>query len=306
MLDTLRRGYVQLITSGTQLVLLLIGFRLESRVGWLVCLLLMAGLSIMTWLSALNRLRTVRDTPTSKVASAAQGYVELYGWGLAFGETPLLSKLSLRPCLWFRYQIEQRSSENEWNIIDRGESWDSFILRDNTGECLIDPEHAEIITQHRKQWKKSDYRYTEWNLFAHDTLYVVGYFHTQGGNTIEFNSRDELSAVLAEWKQDMPALLARFDLDKDGELNLQEWTLARAAAKREVGKRLREVQATPDLNFICKPRDGKLYIISNLIQDDLSRRYLLWSWLHLLILMGALVSIGWLLHTPISELGLKP
>ncbi len=79
MLVSLRREYAHLVTSGAQLLLLLIGLRLESRNGWLACLSIMAAISILAWLSALNRLRTIRDTPTSKIASAAQGYVELVG-----------------------------------------------------------------------------------------------------------------------------------------------------------------------------------------------------------------------------------
>ena len=163
MLVKLRREYAQLVTSGAQLILLLVGFHLKTRNGWLTCLSLMAALSLMAWLSALKRLRAVRDTPTSKIASAAQGYVELAGQGQAFGETPLLSKLSLLPCLWYRYKIEQRTSDNKWETIDSGESNDSFMLRDDTGLCIVDPEQAEIITRHREQWHKDDHRYTEWN-----------------------------------------------------------------------------------------------------------------------------------------------
>jgi len=160
MLVTLRRSYAQLVTSGAQLLLLFIGLRLESRNGWLICLSAMAAISILAWLSALGRLRTIRDTPTSRIASAAQGYVELAGRGYPFGE-PMLGRLSLLPCLWYRYKIEKRESENKWKTMDSGESDDTFILRDDTGECVVDPEQAEILTRHRDQWHDGDYRYTE-------------------------------------------------------------------------------------------------------------------------------------------------
>ena len=304
MLVSLRREYAQLVTSGAQLLLLFVGFRLESRNGWLICLSIIAAISIMAWLSALNRLRAVRDTPTSKIASAAQGYVEFTGYGLPFGETPLLSKLSALPCLWYRYKIEQRTSKNKWQTLDSGESDDSFILRDDTGECVVDLEQAEIITRHRDQWHDGNHRYTEWKLLKNDNLYAIGQFRTQGGSTLEFNTREELNALLAEWKKDMPALHARFDLDNNGTLDMQEWMLARSAAKREVGKRMREAQSAPDLHIICQPRDGKLFLISNLEQNDLFRRYLVWTWAHLVIFFGALGGIGWLLQTPANVLGL--
>ncbi len=296
MLDTLRREYAQLVTSGAQLLLVLIGFHLHSRSGWLYCLATIALVSVFAWQSSLNRLRAIRDTPTSKIASAAQGYVELIGRGEQFGDTPLLSELNQLPCLWHRYKIEQRDFENKWKKIDSGESSDSFILRDETGVCVIDPEQAEIITRHREQWMRDDYRYTEWKLIPQDRIYVIGQFRTQGGSTLEFDSRAELNALLDEWKKDMPTLRARFDLNNDGVLDEDEWFLARQAAKREVEKEMREAQAQPDINILGRPPDGKLFLISNLEQENLSRRYLLWTWAHLVIFFGALGGIGWALH----------
>jgi hypothetical protein len=305
MLVRLRREYVQLVTSGAQLLLLFVGFRLESRNGWLVCLALIAALSIMAWLSALKRLRAVRDTPTSKVASAAQGYAELAGQGQPFAQTPLHSKLSLLPCLWYRYQIEKRGAKNQWQTVDSGESIDSFMLRDDTGVCIIDPERAEIFTRHHNQWREDNHRYTEWHLLENDLLYAIGQFRTRGGSTAEFDTREALNRLLGEWKKDMPGLHSRFDLDNNGTLDMQEWMLARSAAKREVGKQLREARAAPDFHILAQPRDGKLFLISNLGQNELSRRYLFWSWAHLIIFFAALGSLGWLLQTPAEVLGLR-
>lgn len=91
--------------------------------------------------------------------------------------------------------------------------------------------------------------------------------------------------------------IGEYDLNNDGALNMDEWLLARQAAKREVTKRMREAQAQPDIHIISQPRDGKLFLISNLIPERLSRRYLFWSWAHLAIFFGALGAIGWLLQT---------
>ena len=63
MIVSLRREYGQFITSGAQLLLLLIGAKLESRVGWLVCVSLMAAVSLIAWLSTLCRRRAIADTP---------------------------------------------------------------------------------------------------------------------------------------------------------------------------------------------------------------------------------------------------
>ena len=296
MLVRLRREYAQLVTSGAQLLLLFVGIKLESREGWLGTLSVMALISLFAWLSALYRLRMVRDTPTSKVASAAQGYVELIGRGRPYGE-PLISKLRMLPCLWYRYKVEQRDSKDKWRTLDHGESSNSFLLRDDSGDCVVDPEYAEIITKHHDQWHEGDYRYTEWKFIHNDSLYVIGDFHTRSLSA-EFDTRAELNALLAEWKKDMPSLHERFDLNNDGELDMKEWMLARQAAKREVTKKRREAHAQPDIHIIGQPRDGKLFLISNLTPEKLSRRYLFWGWAHLAIFFGALGGIGWLLQMP--------
>jgi len=295
MLVRLRREYAQLVTSGAQLLLLFAGIYLGSREGWLGCLSVMALVSFFAWLSALKRLRAIRGTPTSRVASAAQGYVELIGRGKPFAGTPLISKLRVLPCLWYRYKVEHRTSQDKWESLDSGESSDSFVLRDDSGECVVDPEYAEIITKHHDHWQDADYRYTEWKIINNDTLYIIGEFRTRSG-AVEFDSRAELNALLAEWKRDKPALHARFDLNNDGELDMNEWMLARQAAKREVAKMRREVHAQPDLHLIGQPRDGKLFLISNLTPEKLSRRYLFWSWTHVVIFFGALGALGWLLQ----------
>ena len=222
--------------------------------------------------------------------------MELIGRGQPFEEALLLSKFTQLPCLWYRYKVEQRTAQNKWKTIDSGETNETFLLRDDSGACVVDPEQAEIITKHRDQWTKDNYRYTEWKLIKEDSLYVIGEFRTQSG-AMEFNSREELNALLTEWKKDMPALHARFDLNKDNVLDMEEWLLARQAAIREVEGKMRSAQAQPDINIVSQPHDGKLFLISNLTPDKLSRRYQFWTWAHLAIFFGALSAFGWLLQT---------
>lgn len=296
MLVRLRREYAQFITSGAQLLLLFAGFQFDTYQGWLVCLGLMMAISLIAWLSTLYRLRVIRDTPTSRISSAAQGYVELTGRGKPFTDTPLLSKNSLLPCLWYRYRIERKDTDNKWHTLDSGESEDSFILDDGSGECVVDPCGAEILTYHKDSWFKDGLRYTEWTLLAVDSLHVIGHFKTIGGSSAALSANEELKAVLAEWKQDSKSLHARFDLNGDGVLDMQEWALARQAAKRTVEKRIKEARSQPDTHLLVQPHDQRLFLISNLPPDSLARRYWLWSWAHLGIFFGALGGIAWLLQ----------
>lgn len=295
MLVSLRREYGQFITSGGQLLLLFVGAKLESRPGWLACLALMALVSVFAWTSAFRRARAVVDTPTSKIASAAQGYVELRGAGKPFAGTPVLSPLTGLPCLWFRYRVERRNSDDKWVQESSGESDASFILDDGSGQCLVDPEGAEMLVSRRDTWTRDDRRYTEWLLLEHDSVYALGDFSTRGSVDLDLDANEDVKALLAEWKKKPEALLARFDLNKDGTLDMKEWELARRQAKREVAQAQREVRQNAEVNIMHVPDDDRMYLISDLEPDRLASKYRLWAWLHLAIFFGALIafSIVW-------------
>lgn len=291
MFASLRRSYSQFITSGGQLLLLFAGFHLGSRDGWLWCLGGMAAISLIAWYSTLRRLRIIGGTPTSRIASAAQGYVELMGRALPH-DIPLVGKYSLLPCLWYRYRVERKNYKNEWRTETSGESEAPFVIDDGSGQCVIAPGGAEIFTRHKRSWQVGDHRYTEWMLLPQDALYALGEFKTVGGSSTELTHNELVNRVLAEWKQDHKNLLAQFDLNNDGELDMREWMLARQAAKREAHKRLAEARAEADTHFLLPPSDGRLFLISNLPPEKLAGLYKLWSWLHVTIFFGALIGMA--------------
>ena len=133
MLVRLQREYGQLVTSGAQIALVVFGFQMQSRIGWLGCLGIMAAISLAAWASAIKWRRAINDTPTSRIASAAQGYVELQGSGLPLGGLPLLSPRMALPCLWYRYTTEEKDSDGKWKVVGRGESEASFLVDDGSG-----------------------------------------------------------------------------------------------------------------------------------------------------------------------------
>jgi hypothetical protein len=291
MLVSLRRGYSDLVTSGGQLVLLLIGAKTESALGMFVCVALMVPLSLFAWTSAYRRTRAVDDTPTSRIASAAQGYCELIGAGKPLGGAPLMSPLSHIPCLWFRYTIERKDSDNKWVQKEKGESDASFILDDGSGECVVDPDGAEMLVTKKESWIQGDYRYTEWLLIERQTIYALGQFATRGSADLVLDAAEDVKQLLAEWKKDAETLHKRFDLNRDGQLDLKEWELARAQARREVLTNHRELQATSELHLMHLPQDGRLYLISDLEPGTLAKKYRWWSWFHIAIFFAALIAL---------------
>lgn len=294
MLVRLRRGYGNLVTSGAQLLLVAIGLQTESALGMTVCVGLMAPISLLAWTSAWRRARAIDDTPTSRIASAAQGYAELIGSGKALAGAPLLSPVSQLPCLWYRFRIECKDGDNKWRLEEQGESDASFVLDDSTGECMVDPVGAEMLISRKDTWLRDDRRYTQWLLIEGQTIYVLGQFATRGSVDLALDMAGDVGQLLAEWKKRPAQLLERFDLDGDGQLDLREWELARAQAKREVRAGHRDLLASAELHVVQRPTSGRHYIISDLDPAGLARRYRLWSWFHLTVFFGALAALPFL------------
>ena len=293
-----RKSYSQFVTSGAQLLLIIIALQTESREGWIACLALIALISLFAWVSTLRRRRAITDTPTSRIASAAQGYIELLGKGRPLDHPPLLSHLTRLPCLWYRYQVEEKTSDNKWETVSRGESEVPFIIDDGSGRIVVDVEGAEILTRHKETWTEGRYRNTEWKLLINDEVYALGDFKTLGGGSVDLDVRQDMNELLAEWKKDKAALLKRFDLNGDGDIDMQEWGLARQAARREVVRMHRDARNESDVHTLSCPRNGRHYLLSNLDPNKLARRYLLWACFHVTVFLAALGTVPWVLKHP--------
>lgn len=274
-----------------QLMLLVIGFQVGKREVWLVSLALMAVLALVSWMTALRRRRAMHGTPTSQIASAAQGQVELRGVGRLLDENPLRSPLTHRLCLWYRYEVHEDSGEDgRGQNAELAQSQTCFVLDDRSGSCLVDPSGAEILTRHCVRWTEGRRRYTEWTLKDGDELYVLGNFvtrHPQDG----LNASADMRELLAEWKQDRVGLLKRFDLDHDGQLDAREWELVRRLARGEIDKRHRELRLQPELHLVQGVSARGRYLISNYAPERLARRYL---WISVGQLAVFFTALGWL------------
>jgi hypothetical protein len=286
VLNDIHYVYGNFLSSGVQLALLLLGARIGTPGGWAVSLALVGAISLFAWSANFRRARVISDTPTSRVASAPQGYVELYGKAKLHPGYNTISPASRRPCVWFRYLVEEKIGD-KWHRVEGGMSSDTFLLDDGTGQVVIDPDNAEIMTRDRRSWRDGTLRYKEWLLTPGNNVYAIGELRTEGGGATDLDTTGDLNALLAQWKADKPALLKRFDLDGDGQIDLKEWDLARRAALREVRKTQQEVLSQPGVNVMRKPRDGRLFMLSDLSPQQMARRYGLWTLIQLGITAAA-------------------
>ena len=271
-------------------VILGVAIQAESAEVWPFALLAMSGVSFFAWIANYRRYRYIHDLPTSRVASAAQGYVELFGRTELLPGEPILSKLSRTPCCWFTYRVEEKGSNNKWQTVDSGSSVEQFLLVDDTGQCVISPEGAEVLTHDRRHWDEFDRRYTEWLLRPKSVVYAIGEFSTTTAAAVApGDERADVGALLAQWKADQRQLHERVDLDRDGRISMKEWELARLQARREVRGVHAQVRSrsTDGVHILRKSADGRLFLLANELPDKIGARYRYWSWAHLVVFVGA-------------------
>ncbi|NJD08496.1 MAG: hypothetical protein FIA97_18655 [Methylococcaceae bacterium] len=298
--------------------------RLASPGGfWTTAVLLGAAALALLYLAfrALRRSRMMEDLPTSKLRSAAQGYVELEGWARLMPGEPIIAPLSGLSCAWYRYRVERRDQSldpndrrsSDWHTVEKGVSEAIFLLEDGTGRCIVDPEGAEVTPSVRLCWRgqterpgtapletgfidrflaSGPYRYTEERIHERDHLYALGQF-VGLGDAEAANFSEEVRDILATWKRDQPALLRRFDANGDGRIDLAEWEQARDAAEREAMQRRRDQPPPPEFNLLKRSPYGKPFVLSTVSQQRLILRNRRWFAVFLVGAVGLAGALAW-------------
>ncbi len=237
------------------------------------------------------RKRLIEDTPTSTIQAAAQGYVEFSGVSKLMEGPPITAPLTGRTCTWYEYRIEARRGDR-WREIKAGRSEELFLLEDESGECIVDPEGARVTGATKQVWygahrhgvrpgrtsllgRFGRYRYTERRMHPGDVLYAIGLFKTIGGSAGgKPDVNQDVGVLIREWKRDSQAMLARFDKNSDGNIDVDEWQAVRDEAYKQVMLRHKELQHQPATNIIGKTQDKRRpYLLSALPQSALIRRW---------------------------------
>lgn len=292
---------------------------------------LAAGAAYSAWsaLQALRRARLIEDTPTAKVRSAPQGYVELWGVGRQMDGPPIIAPLSGLPCVWYRYRVEEQQlferngrMEQRWVTVEQGQSDDLFWLDDGTGRVVIDPEGAEVTPKAKDVWHSGGgaraidepafiaawflkrpgarpCRFHEERLGDRQPLYALGLLRSATADAQPATVEQETVDLLREWKSDQATLKARFDLNHDGTIDQNEWMLVRAQARRETlrARHDAETAASEPTNILRQTRDpARPYLLSAFPPPVVASRYrqhaFLYSGLFLFLGIAALWCIN--------------
>jgi hypothetical protein len=252
----------------------------------------------------------MENMPTSRLRSAAQGYIELEGDARLMEGPPIIAPLTKTHCVWWAFRIEEKrqsGKNSNWVTINSGRSDDSFELDDGTGKCVVNPDGAKVIPRHKQTWYGSSarpdvppamgggwlrvgfgkYRYTEERIHDQEPVYALGLFRTHTGGPDSFEEKLDLNELLTKWKGDKK-MMALFDVNKDGKVDQKEWDAARRMAVKKVrDEHVQRAVETPDLHLLAKPRDGRPYILSGIPQAMLIRRWRLTSFACSVVAAGA-------------------
>ncbi len=273
---------------------------------WWGLLVLLGAVFAASWqtLRKLGHKRLMEDTPTSLIRSAAQGYVELQGHAALLAGDPIIASLSRQQCVWYAYHIERKEratnqrgqTVTRWQTIERGVSEELFALVDPTGQCVIDPDGAQVTASYRNCWYGQSpqpprmaepaawsawlglaglgrtHRYTEERIAIGSPLYALGLFRSHAGAR-PISNAEEIAALLREWKRDQRTLKARFDENHDGAIDAAEWAAARRAAEQDVMRTPSTSNLPPAVDTLVDPGDSlRPYILSATTEQALTTR----------------------------------
>jgi len=260
------------------------------------CAALVCGYGIFYFI---RRARIIEDTPTSKIRSAPQGYVEILGHIKYFANESILAPLTQLPCAWYHFKIEKRETVNtgntsntRWRTVEEKTSDRVFLCVDETGECVIDPRGAEVYVDNEDTWygetkwpaspaqtrswffTSQNYRYHERRLIESEPLYMLGNFRSVDPNKAHGDVDSEVRAILKVWKQDQQALLDKFDSNDDGQIDLQEWEDVRLAAKQKAYQQRLSRADRPAMNIIGRTNDFRRpFILSVKSPDNMTKGF---------------------------------
>jgi hypothetical protein len=272
---------------------------------------LLGGWLLRQGRNALWRLRLIVDTPTARIRSAPQGYVELRGRAAPLRGL-LTARLTGKPCVWYRWRIEQYKQSGRsgrWVLLEHGSAECAFLVDDGTGAAEVLPAGAYLHCRTRERWtgprpfapagagehgltafigRHRRWRMTEERIALDEPVYILGHFETPRRGVRE---RETLTrTLLAQWKRD-PARMRRFDRNGDGEIDLAEWEHARREAAELAERAEARLAAEPP-----RPRVGPTgdpdhpFVVSTEDEPALLRKLRLTAFGGLTI--GALACVG--------------
>ncbi len=237
-----------------------------------------------------QRYRFIQDTATSRIASAAQGYVELKGLAELLPESKIVSPFSQRKCIWYQCKVEVKKTtgkRSHWIEESNQVSEEIFLIKDDTGACVVIPEQAEVIPSHQRVWYGNglqashlnpedsalsgftgmgNYRFTEKMILVADTLYILGDFESIRKNPDAQTIQQQVKELIRHWKIQPMRFLKPFDRDGNGKIQKNEWN----EIKRHAELKVMQQNQQSVIHTIRKPLEkNHPFLISTISEHEL-------------------------------------
>ena len=240
-----------------------------------------------------RRFRFMAGTATSKIRSAAQGHVELKGLAEFMQDDSILSPFSGSRCVWYHCTIDKKKSSGKrttWTNISDQCSGHLFRLLDDTGECVIDPDHARVIAETDRTWYgdgvertappsktglisfgAGKYRFRERLIRPATSIYAMGWFRTVYNNLSDEFISEQVEDLVKQWQLQPQRYLQDFDFDQNGKIQQGEWKAIRAAARKQVMAEISRQKT--EHHILSKPREKHMpFILSAIAEEALVAR----------------------------------
>ncbi len=91
--------------------------------------------------------RLIENTPTSKIRSLAMGRVEVYGSVLPIKGQLMKAPFSGKDCVYCKWTVEEyrrAGKHSRWVTLKQGLVGQHFVIKDDSGEVLVDPTGADV------------------------------------------------------------------------------------------------------------------------------------------------------------------
>lgn len=225
---------------------------------------LLGGIALFIWgFFQLRKKQIIENIPTSKIRSMAMGLVEIQG--AAVDWMPLTAPFTQKKCVFYHYQVQElRRSKNSshWVTIKEGKTEQSpFFVTDDTGKVLINPLGAnfDLVPAYQQQFsnfsglpdhvtaflEQNQVRFKtffglgtktlkliEYVIVPHEPVFIIGVCQNNR-HQLAMEYRNRVNDRLKMLKQN-PDQLAKFDQNKDGQISMEEWEVARQVIAQEV------------------------------------------------------------------------
>ena len=203
----------------------------------------------------------------------------------------ITSPFSNSRCIWYHCTIDKRQRSGKhtsWTNISDDCSGHLFRLVDDTGWCVVDPDHAHVIAESDITWyghstdsrsrapKRSsliklgmgNYRFRERLIRPATELYAMGEFQSFQNSLSDEMIDKQVEDLVREWKLKPQQYLARFDLDGNGVIQKQEWKAIRSAARKQVLSALNKDDS--EHHLLLRPTNHKQpFILSAVSEEEL-------------------------------------